>query len=238
MPNSDWISGLWPGGEMTFHAQLDPNDDKISRRSYTAISPCNLKGIVVFLVKVFRVDKNDNGFAFSYFLETKLNIGESILCSGPSGNLRYSGYGNFVINGQEAKHKERVLFFAGGSGICQIFSIIQASISSQDGMEIWLIYSSKSKRDILFEDMFQALQEMSPTFKLYHTLTQYDPQVDEKWSGYQGRINKHMFKNIKALGVPGPDPDVITVQCGPPGFKESIQSFLLQEGYKKGVHMF
>ena len=105
-------------------------------------------------------------------------------------------------------------------------------------MEIWLIYSVKNKRHILFEDMFSALKEMSPSLKIIHTLTQYDPQIDEKWEGYQGRINKNLFKNIKATGLPGPEPDVITIQSGPPGFQESIQEFLLADGYKKNVHMF
>ena len=26
-PNPEWISGVWPGGELTFHANIDGNFD-------------------------------------------------------------------------------------------------------------------------------------------------------------------------------------------------------------------
>ena len=67
--------------------------------------------------------------------------------------------------------KKKVALLAGGSGITPIFSIAQASTLSQDGLEIWLLYSNKTKKDILLKDQLDELAAKNPLLKLHYTLT-------------------------------------------------------------------
>ena len=71
------------------------------------------------------------------------------------------------------------------------------------------------------------MQQMDPEFKIFYTLTRFDRAVDGKWEAeknhFLGRINKNLFKVVRGQGVPEPTPDLISIQCGPPGFKENIQ---------------
>lgn len=238
MPESHWISGVWPGGQLALHAQLDQWNEEVKTMSYPIISPVNMKGIVVLLIKVFQLSPSDElGFKFSYHLETKINVGETILCSGPTGQVKYDGYGSFTINGNEVRKKTKAIMFAGGSGICQIFSVIQAAVCSYDNLEIWLITSNKNKRDILFDDILQEMKNVSPDLNIYHTLTQYQLTTDGKWTGFRGRIRKVLIEKLKKLGLPAPSPDLVAFACGPDGFRETVKAQLLEAGYKEGEHI-
>ena len=63
---------------------------------------------------------------------------------------------------------------AGGSGITPIFSIAQASTLGKDGLEIHLLYSNKTRNDILIEDKLKQLAAINPKLKIHHTLTRHN----------------------------------------------------------------
>jgi predicted ferric reductase len=108
--------------------------------------------------------------------------------------------------------KDKFLFIAGGIGITPIRSMME-ELSGQ-GKDMILIYSNKTKRDIVFN---QELSKFGA--KIYHFLT------EEKAAGdyIQGRIDK---ENIGKLV-----PDIVDREiylCGPKEFMAAITLFLVQ----------
>lgn len=67
---------------------------------------------------------------------------------GPMGLLNYMGHGNFIIKKQPIK-KTKIGIIAGGTGITPCFQLVQASTLAKDGLSISMIYSNKTKDDIL-----------------------------------------------------------------------------------------
>ena len=55
-PNPDWILGVWSGGHITFHAEID---SKIVKRNYVPISPVNMRGSAYFAIKIYRKSRGD-----------------------------------------------------------------------------------------------------------------------------------------------------------------------------------
>lgn len=154
------VSGCWPAGHFLFHAEID---GKFETRPYTPISLLNMKGKVEFAIKTYR--KNDafpSGGKFSQNLEDNVKVGDSLLCSGPVGYLKYFGNGKFAFNGNELKPKTKLVLIPGGSGLTPMFSIAQAAIHSGDKMDITFLFSNKTKDDILCPDEINALNAKAP----------------------------------------------------------------------------
>jgi ferredoxin-NADP reductase len=78
-----------------------------------------------------------------------VKVGDSILCEGPVGLIKYHGYGDFVWKKDALMKKKRVGLVAGGSGITPLLSLALASSFAKDGLEITMIYSNKTKDDIM-----------------------------------------------------------------------------------------
>ena len=66
------------------------------------------------------------------------------------GLLNYLGHGNFMIKKNPVR-KTKIGIIAGGTGLTPCFPLIKASTLAQDGLKIVMIYSNKSKDDILLE---------------------------------------------------------------------------------------
>jgi len=89
--------------------------------------------------------------------------------------LKYNGNGNFVYKNKPLPKKTKIGIVAGGSGLTPMFSVAQASSWAQDELEIRMIYSNKTKEDIMCENELKELQLMNPDhFRLFHTLTRHD----------------------------------------------------------------
>ena len=120
-PNKDWIAGLFAGGHLIFHADID---GKHVGKKYTPISPINQKGSLDFVIKVYRpCDEYPDGGRYTPWWEKNVNVGDSIMCEGPIGKFRYLGHGKCVFQKKELKPKTKIFLCAGGSGITPHFAI-------------------------------------------------------------------------------------------------------------------
>ena len=138
---------MWAGGHYVWHAEIDGWN--ISRKM-TPISPVNEKGKAVFVVKIYRpCEEYPQGGKFTSWLEKNVNVGDSITCEGPIGRLSYLGPGNIKLRKKQLLPKKRVVLICGGSGITPHYSLALTSTLSQDGLEVWLLFSNKTKDDIL-----------------------------------------------------------------------------------------
>lgn len=74
-----------------------------------------------------------------------------------------------------------------------MFSIAQASSLAKDGCEIKLLFSNKTKNDILIGEQLEELQKINEShLKVFHTLTRHN-EKDGSWDGLQGRVSYEML---------------------------------------------
>ena len=76
---------------------------------------------------------------------------------GPMGKLQYHGYGKFIYLRKDLEQKTSLGLLAAGTGITPLFSVAQASILSNDGLDIKLLYSNKTEDDILLYEELKTL---------------------------------------------------------------------------------
>jgi len=153
---------------------------------------------------------------------------------GPFGLLHYLGHGKFSLR-KKPLEKTKIGLIAGGSGITPCFQIIQAASKAKDGTKIVLLYSNKTKSDILLHDELERFaKDNSENFKVFHTLTR-EKDISE-WTGLTGRITEEM---IKSCGLPEPSPDTLIAHCGPAPFTKTVEEILTKLGYSKDmIHKF
>ena len=151
-----------------------------------------------------------------------MKVGEKIKMEGPKGLLFYEGHGNFLLR-RKPIVKRKIGLIAGGTGITPCFQIVQASTFGQDGIPIVLLYSNKTKDDILLKDELDSLVRSNPdNLKLYHTLTREELK-DGDFTYLHGRITEDM---ISKCGFPEPSPDTLIGYCGPAPFNKCVEDIL------------
>lgn len=78
--------------------------------------------------------------------------------SGPTGKWQYLGCGDFKYENKMIDvMKQKVGLIAGGTGITPCLSIIQAAHFAQDYLDIRLLLSYKTKKDIISYDLLKKL---------------------------------------------------------------------------------
>jgi len=74
----------------------------------------------------------------------------------------------------DLKPKTNIFLCAGGSGLTPLLSIAQASVLSNDGVKMTLIFSNKTKDDIMCQKQINELEEKGENFKVFYTLTRHE----------------------------------------------------------------
>ena len=125
--------GLPVGNHVMFHAKVGGKD---ILRKYTPISAVKDQTYVDFVIKIYRknvVPKFPEGGLMTQYLES-LEIGETMLMSGPHGRLGYEGFGRFNLKSRPVTQvKTKIGHIAGGTGITPIYQVLQAALNNDDG---------------------------------------------------------------------------------------------------------
>lgn len=90
-----------------------------------------------------------------------------------------------------------------------------------------LVYSSRTREDVIAFDELDALTRKDPGLRVLHTLTRTQPT---RWTGYARRIDREML--AEALGFLGSAPQVFI--CGPTLLVESAAEALVGLGLAPG----
>jgi ferredoxin-NADP reductase len=153
------------------------------------------------------------GGEVSPFLHDEVIVGDRFEVRGPIG-------GYFVWDGSMAGP---LLLVAGGSGIVPLMSIIRhrARIGSSDACT--LLYSSKTKADIIYAAELETLAAQNDGLRIIHTLTREQPTG---WTGYGRRIDQAMLGEV--LASAGANPSVFA--CGPTPLVEVAATSLVTLG--------
>jgi len=144
---------------------------------------------------------------FSLALD-KLKAGDQV-------SIQYP-FGKFVLDESYPK----IAFLSGGIGITPIRSICKYVVDKKLGIDIVLIYSNRSVRDILFKDDFDALQKSYAHLRVAHVLCEIEP-------GFKctvGRINSAVVKSE----IPDYGKRKFYL-CGPPQMVEAMRQMLVEE---------
>jgi ferredoxin-NADP reductase len=199
----------WPGHLAGQHAdvRLEAEDGYRAERSYSIASPPEVSPLEL------TVDRLDDG-EVSPFLTGQLQPEDTIQLRGPIG-------GHFVWSALEPRHP--LLLVGGGSGIVPLMCILRHRELSGSAVPAALLYSVRTREDVIYHNELTTLARNDPRFMLRITLTR---NVEPGWSGAIGRID---LPGVQALlkdlgGVAD------SFVCGSADFVEVASALLLQAG--------
>jgi ring-1,2-phenylacetyl-CoA epoxidase subunit PaaE len=167
--------------------------------------------------------KEVEGGRASTFLNRQLKVGDELKSMAPMGNF-------FVPF--DAGNQKHYVFFAAGSGITPVISLIKSSLHREPQSKITLFYANKSASTTIFKDELQSLST-DQRFKLVNIYSS-DNQVEPLFSG---RIN---FGKTLEL-IYNYCNDSLTKEyfvCGPSGMIEAVSEALQDSGVQKSAIHF
>ena len=159
-------------------------------------------------VESFDVTVKKQGIV-STFLNESAREGLTVVANGP--------YGRFVLN--LAEHRTPV-FFAAGSGITPILSMLRHIEDNSPECEVTLFYASRDERQIIFEAEIDRLAARLSKFRLVPIVTR--PSVE--WAGERKLTKEIVLKTLPAVG------DKTFFVCGPAGFMIAVNAILTSLG--------
>jgi ferredoxin-NADP reductase len=199
----------WPGHVAGQHAdvRLTAADGYRAERSYSIASPPEAAGIEL------TVDRLDDG-EVSPFLTDALRPGDGIALRGPIG-------GHFVWSASRASRP--LLLVAGGAGIVPLMCMLRHRRLAGSAVDAALLYSVRTRIDVIFRDELAALAGDDPRFTLQVTLTR---DAAPGWAGGVGRIDRAAVQALLARLGGAPDSFV----CGGDSFVEAASALLVEAG--------
>ncbi|MDX1698437.1 MAG: NADH:ubiquinone reductase (Na(+)-transporting) subunit F, partial [Thiohalobacterales bacterium] len=144
-----------------------------------------------------------------------LKSGDTAIVSGP--------FGEFFAKDTDAE----MVFIGGGAGMAPMRAHIMDQlrrIGTGRKMSFW--YGARSRREIFYQDEFDALQREHPNFEWHVALS--DPQPDDHWEGYTGFIHEALFFHYLSVH-PTPE-DCEYYLCGPPMMNTAVIGMLEELG--------
>jgi ferredoxin-NADP reductase/DMSO/TMAO reductase YedYZ heme-binding membrane subunit len=191
-----------PGQFLTLRLNLDGRD---VRRSYTIASSPTRTAYCELTIK-----REEQGYV-SRYLHDVMREGAMFNVSAPAGR--------FTFTGAEA---QAIVMIAGGVGITPLMAKIRYLTDIAWPGKIYLVYSVKTERDIIFRSELEELQRRFSNLRVDITLTR-DASV--RWTGMRGRLAATMLMRIV--------PDIAQARvhlCGPTEMVEPLKKALRELG--------
>jgi ferredoxin-NADP reductase len=197
----------WPGHRAGQHVdlRLTAEDGYRAERSYSIASPPDSRRVAL------TVQRLEDG-EVSPYLTDELRPGDQIELRGPIG-------GYFVW---EPPDGGPLMLIAGGSGIVPLMAMIRTRAAARDDTETRLLYSSRSRDDVIYRDELERLSGNGLT--VVHALTNSQPPG---WTGYARRVDAEMLAEVAPSPAEGPR----FYACGPTPFVEAVAEALVQLGH-------
>jgi ferredoxin-NADP reductase len=151
------------------------------------------------------IKRNEQGLV-TKFLIGNLKVNDDLLVGVPKGN--------FFIEPNPANNRT-LLFFAAGSGITPIFSMITTSLNDEPNTRIVLFYANRNTANSIFLDELKLLMMKKPNhFKLISYMSDADGRVTR--NQLSGVVKKERYDEYYL--------------CGPSGFMNVAKTTLLDFG--------
>ena len=197
----------WPGHRAGQHVdvRLTADDGYSAQRSYSVASRPGAERVELTVVRI------DDG-EVSPYLTTVLEASDPLELRGPIG-------GYFVW---EADDTRPVLLAGGGSGVVPLMAMLRHHAALDHRAPIRLIYSVRTRRDILYREELAQLADEHRSVTI--ALTREAP---DGWSGHVGRVDRDLLSHA---GWP-PQEKPHCYVCGPTPFVEAIADALVALGH-------
>ena len=151
------------------------------------------------------IKRVDEGLVSNYMID-HFHKGDSILSQAPLGQF-------FTL--PKTLDKQKYILFSAGIGITPLFSILKSVLESSQQDEVYLIYSSRDKENIIYRSALKvAKNKYKEQLKIIYIL-----------SKTQGRLNENKLSELMAKFNVIKDLFYI---CGPKPYMDMIMHFLVK----------
>ena len=217
------------GQYLTLKVNIDGTE---ARRAY---SICTAPNEPLIAINVKRVKKG----LVSNHINDHLEEGDTIEVMQPEGK--------FTIN-QDPALKRTFYFFASGSGITPIMSLIKETLEKEPMTRCYLLYGNRNEEGIIFYSDLKTLQEKySGQLFVEHTLSKPLKQREgglkglfskgkESWSGMKGRVDAKRIDRFFEK-YPRESSESHFFICGPGAMIDTVTDYLEQKEIdKQNIH--
>ena len=194
-----------------FVTLVDQSSSTEIRRSYSITSSPVLQEPLSIAVK-----RIANGF-FSRKLVDHARVGDTLLTTGPAGFFRLP---------DNIKNFTSIFFFAAGSGIAPIFSLIKTVLHLYPGIQVSLIYSNRSLKSTAF------YRELKNWEKKYANQLKIDFLFSSEADLRKARLNRELLLEFLIIRKYDREKTLFYI-CGPESYMRMIIFLLVEEGFNR-----
>lgn len=204
-----------PGQHLTLRKEINGED---IRRSYSLCSsPMEDQWKVA--VKLIPEGK------FSTYVNEVLKAGDELDVMSPSGTF-----------GVESKKdlKKNYLFFAAGSGITPLMSMIKTHLANEPNSTCKLFYVNKTVKSIIFKEELEQLRNTYfGRLEIYYFLTKERRDIEL----FNGRFDDEKMQVLTKIFIDIPDTNEVFL-CGPENMVNYVSEYLVNSGLPKELVHF
>ena len=194
-----------PGQYLTVRATIDGEE---CRRSYSICSGADEEELRIAVKRI-------EGGRFSRFVNDVLRQGERIDVAAPEGR--------FTAEIGASRH---YVFFAAGSGITPVLSIVRSALAANSEASATLVFGNRTTSSIMFRRALEELKDRHlGRFSVFHVLSRKSQEIDV----LNGRIDGERIALLTKTIVPPKDVDAYFL-CGPFGMIEEGRTALIAAG--------
>ncbi|WP_115462227.1 2Fe-2S iron-sulfur cluster-binding protein [Winogradskyella aurantiaca] len=162
---------------------------------------------------------------FSTYVNEKLEPGDYLEVMPPSGT-----FGVDVSDGI----KKNYLFFAAGSGITPVMSMIKTHLAKEPNSTCKLFYVNKTAKSIIFKEELEQLRNTYfGRLEIYYFLTKEKRDIDL----FNGRFDDEKMAVLTKTFIDIPDTNEVFL-CGPEQMVNYVSNYLIQAGLPKELVHF
>lgn len=195
------------GQHLTLKADIDGED---TRRSY---SLCSSPLENTWRVAVKQIPEGK----FSTLINSKIAVGDTLEVMAPSGT--------FGVPIQPEKVKN-YLFFAAGSGITPLLSMIKTHLAAEPNSTCKLFYVNKTAKSIIFKEELEQLRNTYfGRLEIYYFLTKEKRDIDL----FNGRFDDDKMRVLTKTFIDIPDTSEVFL-CGPEAMVNFVSNYLVSNG--------
>jgi ring-1,2-phenylacetyl-CoA epoxidase subunit PaaE len=195
------------GQHLTLKADIDGVD---VRRSYSLCSsPIDYQWKVAV--------KQIPGGKFSTFVNEDLKAGDILEVMAPTGTFGVS---------VKPKGANNYLFFAAGSGITPVLSMLKTHLKAEPNATCKLFYVNKTAKSIIFKEELEQLRNaFFGRLEIYYFLTKERRDIDL----FNGRFDDEKMKVLTKTFIDIPDTNEVFL-CGPEQMVNYVSNYLIEAG--------
>ena len=203
------------GQHLTLKADIEGED---VRRSYSLCSSPIENQWKVAVKQIL-------GGKFSTYVNEELKNGDQIELMPPSGTF------GVQVKPEEEKN---YLFFAAGSGVTPILSMIKTHLSAESNATCKLFFVNKTAKSIIFkEELEQLRNKYFGRLEIYYFLTKERRDIEL----FNGRFDDEKMKVLTKTFIDIPDTNEVFL-CGPEKMVNYVSEYLINAGLSKELVHF